>query len=424
MAAPNATTQKTIPDVPFSPPAISEDDIEAVVKVLRSGWITTGPVSKQFEQELSELTGTNAVLLQSSCTTALETILRLAGGGVGDEVLVPAYTYTASASAVLHTGASVVLVDNALGSFVPSVEQFVRAVTPKTKAIVTVDFAGIPFPSDLLRGALVEAGPEFRENAIASLGRPLVIADAAHSLGAERDGTMAGTLADLTAFSFHAVKNLTTAEGGALTWRSGLVEDEAKLYQDMYVHSLHGQTKDAREKSKPGLWEYDIVAAAYKANMPDVLAALGLSQLQRYGATVRSRTEAIARYRSLLAPTVEVLEHETQGSHSSGHLAVASIPVTDSGARNRVIEMMAERGVATNVHYKPLPLLTAYRNLGFRMEDFPNAYRAFSSEVTLPLFNGITPAQVERVAEALTESLAELGRSETSATGAEDVVRS
>lgn len=399
-------------EIPFAPPSLNQEDIDAVLAVLRSGWITTGPVSQQFEEELADYCGTPHVVLQSSCTTGLESALRLAGVGKGDDVLVPAYTFTASAAAPLHVGANVILVDNEDGRFTPSPEHFLRKLTPSTKAIVTVDFAGVPYPSDVLISLLETKNHPYSASAFDQLKRPVVISDAAHSLGASRDGLRVGQIADLTAFSFHAVKNLTTAEGGALTWRPGLTADSRELSAIVHRDSLHGQTKDARQKNLAGQWEYDIVTPGYKGNLPDVLAALGLSQLQRYESIIRRRLEIIGEYGERLKGAVELLPHRGPNFTSSGHLAVATLPGYTEKERNIVIASLAASGVSANVHYKPLPLLTAYNKLGFNAEDFPNAVKSYSNEITLPLFNDMTESQIGFVCEQLREATRSLDRSE------------
>lgn len=387
--------------IPFSPPDITEDDIQAVVDVLKSGWITTGPVARKFEKELVAFTGAGGLILQNSCTSALEQALRISGVGPGDDVLVPAYTYTATAAAALHLGANVVLIDNEPGGFVPAPEQFAAAVTSATKAIVTVDIGGIPYPVDSL--ANLVAGLGATDNSF-GLDRPVLISDAAHSLGAVLRNASVGSIADFTALSFHAVKNLTTAEGGALAWRTGLSLSDEDLYSDLRRSSLHGQTKDAFAKDKPGSWEYDILETGYKTNMPDILAALGLSQLRRYAQSIERRRELVVRYAEELGGVVEVEPHEGADFLSSAHLALTKIPETDAGRRNEIIREMAEKGITVNVHYKPLPLFTAYRNLGYSPSDFPNAMEAFQRVVTLPLFGSMTNSQLSKVAAAFREA--------------------
>lgn len=392
--------------IPFSPPSITEEDIEAVVEVLRSGWITTGPVSRAFETELAAFCGTDRAVVLGSATAALELALRASGVGPGDEVVVPAYTYTATASVVHHVGATIVMVDTEPHSPVPSAERIAAAVTERTRAVITVDLAGVPFDSRPLQHLLAGCG-RLQDGLPAALGRPVIVSDSAHSLGGRLDGVRCGALADLTAFSFHAVKNLTTAEGGALTWRPDLPTDPERLERWVRVHSLHGQTKDALSKSRGASWEYDVVAPAYKANMPDVLAAIGLSQLRRYDRIIERRRELLAAYRERLAGTgVALVEHDGPGRFSSAHLAMARLPVAGAAERNRVIEDLDRGGVSANVHYKPLSLLTAYQALGHRPEDHPHAMSFYGTEVTLPLHLQLDEAQVDQVAEALTDALA------------------
>lgn len=389
--------------IAFSPPDINEDDIDAVVAVLRSGWITTGPVGRTFEEELATFAGVRRVVTLNSCTAALELALRVLEVGPGDEVIVPAYTYSASAAVIEHVGATIVMVDTAPGSYVPDVDQILTAVTAKTKAIIAVDIAGVPFDIEPLRRGL-QTGSRFENEILAALGRPAIIVDGAHSFGAERDGVAAGGLGDLTAFSFHAVKNLTTAEGGALTWRADLPVDHDELAAVVRRMSLHGQTKDALAKTQAGAWEYDIVETGYKANMPDVLAALGLSQLRRYSRMVERRHEIIAGYRAVLGDVVKPLDHLGTSFRSSGHLFL-----TDLGdARNRradIINALAVDGIFTNVHYKPLPMLTAYRELGFAIEDFPNATRQYEGVLSLPLHTLMTDTDVQTVGTALRRAI-------------------
>ncbi|MDU0348861.1 DegT/DnrJ/EryC1/StrS aminotransferase family protein [Actinomyces sp. MRS3W] len=391
--------------IPFSPPTLNQDDIDAVVEVLRSGWITSGPVGRRFEEQLAQRCGTTAVVALSSATAALELALRAAGVGRGDEVIVPAYTYTASASVIDHVGATIVMVDGEPGSPFPSVERIAAAVTDRTRAVITVDLAGVPFDSRPLDALLAGRG-RIDDGLAAALGRPVIISDSAHSLGASLEGRPCGTIADLTAFSFHAVKNLTTAEGGALTWRPDLPTDGEELARWVRTFSLHGQTKDALAKSHGASWEYDIIAPAYKCNMPDTLAALGLSQLGRYEQTLERRRELLAHYAEGLAGAgVELLPHDGDGVVSSAHLAIATLPVAGVAERNRIIQDLYAAGVSANVHYKPLPLLTAYRNLGFDIADFPNAFAFYATEVTLPLHLALSDADVEQVCTALAGAL-------------------
>ena len=391
--------------IPFSPPAITEEDIEAVVKVLRSGWITTGPVNARFGEALADYCGTESVIPLNSATAALELALRVAGVGPGDEVIVPAYTYTASASVVDHVGARIVLVDTDPGSPVPGVERIAAAVTSRTRAIITVDFGGVPFDSRPLGGLVAGRGALDRGFA-AVLGRPVIISDAAHSLGATLGGLRSGQIADLTAFSFHAVKNLTTAEGGALTWRPSLPVAQDELARRVRVLAMHGQTKDALAKSLGSGWEYDIVAPGYKANMPDVLAAIGLSQLGRYDDILARRHALLDAYgRELAGSGVELMVHSGPGLRSSAHLAVASLPVDDEAERNRIIQDLFLAGVSVNVHYKPLPLLRAYRDMGFEPHHYPHAMAFYATELTLPLHVALSTGDVGQVCSVLLGSM-------------------
>ncbi len=387
--------------ISFSPPDVREEDIDAVVEVLRSGWITTGPVGRQFEQDLAQYSGVNEVVLLNSCTAALELALRVLQVGPGDEVIVPAYTYSASAAVIAHVGADIVMVDVAPEEYVPAIDEIVAAVTPRTKAIIVVDIGGVPFDAASLRERLEGTGVDADGNPLLdALDRPVVITDGAHSLGAIRDGVRAGGLGDFTAFSFHAVKNLTTAEGGALTWRSDLPVDQSALTATVRRLSLHGQTKDALSKMKAGAWEYDILEPGFKANMPDVLAALGVSQLRRYPEAVARRQAIIRRYTELLGDAFAVLVHEGKGFASSGHLQLVDLGEWRP-RREEIIAGLAERGVAANVHYKPLPLLTAYRDLGFEAADYPHALRQFKGVLSLPLHTLLTDDDVDTVATAL-----------------------
>lgn len=385
--------------IPFSPPTLTDDDIDAVVRVLKSGWITTGPACQDFEEALTSYTGAAGTVLVNSATAALEMALRIAGVGPGDEVLVPAYTYTATASVVAHVGANIVMVDSAPGELTPNPEQILAKVTERTRAVIVVDIAGIPYRIDKLLDGLDGTGGS-PGGLLEGLARPALIVDAAHSLGASLHGESVGSLGDLTAFSFHAVKNLTTAEGGALQWRNGLPGDSAHIERFIRVNSLHGQSKDARSKMLGSSWEYDIEALAWKCNMPDVLAALGRSQLRRYPATVERRLEIIRMFREGLADTgIEVIAHETSSYRSSGHLAICRLPHGGLECRNAFIEQMRDAGVSTNVHYKPLPMHSGYRAMGFSVENFPNAFDYYSSEVTLPLHLALSDDDVSFVCE-------------------------
>lgn len=389
-------------NIPFSPPDITEAEISEVCDALRSGWITTGPRTKEFERRIAAFCGAPKAACLNSATAALELNLRVLGIGEGDEVIVPAYTYTASASAAIHTGAKVVFVDCKKDSFEADYERVEAAINEKTKAIIPVDLAGIICDYDNIFAAAENKKHLFApSNGIQSaLGRVAVVADCAHALGSTRNGKNAGEIADFSSFSFHAVKNLTTAEGGAATWKSIDGIDNEELYKQYMLFSLHGQSKDALAKTKAGAWEYDIVGAWYKCNMTDVTAAIGLKQLERYSALMARRKEIIAKYDEVCDKLgVMHLEHYGKSHQSSGHLYITRIPNISEDTRNAIITRMAERGIATNVHYKPLPMMTAYKNLGSDIADFPNAFDYFKNEITLPLHTKLTDAEVEYVAE-------------------------
>ena len=408
--------------IPFSPPDITEAEIAEVVDALRSGWITTGPKTKQLERELADFLGTERVACLGSATAALECALRALGIGPGDEVITSAYTYTASCSPICHVGATPVLCDVAAGSYEMDYSQLERLITPRTKAIVPVDLGGVMCDYDALLTAIDAFGGAWspanaRQEAI---GRIAVVSDSAHALGSVRHGMRAGQVADLSTFSFHAVKNFTTAEGGAVTWRAGLFDAE-ELYHEFMLMSLHGQSKDALAKTKAGAWEYDVAFPGWKCNMTDLQAGLGLAQMRRYPGMLARRRAMIARYQGNLADMdLSIMQHyraadgsdasraddaaaradATQES-SSGHLMLVRLNGRGQAFRNRVIEHMAEAGVATNVHYQPLPLLTAYKNLGFNIADFPNAYAQFENEITLPLHTKLTDVDIDEVSRAL-----------------------
>jgi dTDP-4-amino-4,6-dideoxygalactose transaminase len=374
--------------IPFSPPDITQEEIDEVVAALRSGWITTGPRTKLFEKQLAEFCNTSTVCCLNSATAALELALILMGIGPGDEVITSAYTYTASCSPIVHVGATPVLVDVSPGSFHMDYESVGRAITNKTKAIIPVDLGGVMCDYDLLFQVLEEKKALYspKTDVQAAFDRVMVLADSAHAIGATYKGKKAGEVADFTAFSFHAVKNLTTAEGGALTWkdRPGLDNDE--LYHQLQLLSLHGQSKDALAKTKIGAWEYDIVGPFYKCNMTDIMAALGLVQLKRYPEILKRRKQIIEMYNEGLKDLpVSSLIHYTDISESSGHLYLMRIEGYSEQQRNEFIQKMAEAGISTNVHYKPLPMHTGYKKLGFNIEDYPNTYKQFENEVTLPL---------------------------------------
>lgn len=389
--------------ISFSPPDISELEIAEVVDTLRSGWITTGPKTKKLESLLAEYIGVPKCVCLNSQTACGELALRLLGIGPGDEVITCAYTYTATASVIDHVGAKIVLVDCKSDSPEIDYDALENAITEKTKAIIAVDLAGIPCDYDKIyeivekkKGLFV---PQNRLQEL--LGRIAVLADAAHALGAKAifkgKWEMVGAIADFTSFSFHAVKNFTTAEGGALTWNIREIDNEA-IYNQLQLYSLHGQSKDALAKTKLGAWEYDIVGPWYKCNMTDIMAALGLGQFQRYPELLKRRRDIILRYDSALKPLgVDVLDHFNFKRESSGHLYLTRIPGITIEQRQDIITAMADREIATNVHYKPLPMHTAYKNLGFNIADFPNSYNRFANEITLPLHTCLTDEEVEYV---------------------------
>lgn len=386
----------------FSPPDISDLEIEEVAAALRSGWITTGSRTKRLEENIAEWVGTEKCVCLNSQTACAEMALRLLGIGKGDEVITSAYTYTASASIIDHVGATIVLVDTQKDSLEMDYDALEAAITEKTKAIIPVDLAGIPCDYDRLFAIAERKKPLFKPNndIQAALGRVAIMADTAHAFGAKWHDRMIGSVADFSSFSFHAVKNLTTAEGGALTWRTIPGISNVEIYKRLQLLSLHGQSKDAIAKTKLGAWEYDIIGTYYKCNMTDVVAAIGLKQFERYPAMLQRRKQIIQRYDAALKPLgVEVLDHYTDEWESSGHLYLTRIPGITPEQRNEIIIKMAEQGVACNVHYKPLPLLTAYKNLGFDINDYPNAYAHFANEVSLPLHTCLTDSDVTYVIE-------------------------
>lgn len=396
--------------IPFSPPDITEAEIAEVVDTLKSGWITTGPKTKQFEKEIASFCHTEKAVCLNSATACLEGILRLLGIGAGDEVITSAYTYTASASIVCHVGAKLVLVDTAPGSCEMDYEQLAEKITEKTKAIIPVDLAGVVCDYEKIYEIVNEKKAMFRpaNKVQEAMGRIAVIADASHAFGAMRKGKMCGEIADFTAFSFHAVKNLTTAEGGAVTWREIPNYGSDEIYRSFMLYSLHGQTKDALSKTKVGQWEYDILLPGYKCNMTDIMAAIGLAQLRRYPSMLERRKHIVSMYNKVLENMpVRVLNHYDDDHQSSGHLYLVYMLGKSAEERNRIIERMAEKNVATNVHYKPLPLLTAYKNLGFKIEDYPNAYDLYKCEITLPLHTKLTDEQAERVINTFVDVLKE-----------------
>ena len=397
-------------NIPFSPPDISEAEIQEVTQALRSGWITTGPKTKELERQVAAYCGTERAVCLNSQTACAEMALHLLGIGPGDEVIVPAYTYTASASVVCHVGATVVLVDCQKDSYEMDYDQVEAAVGPKTKAIIPVDLGGIPCDYARLYAIAEKKKELFRPKTPMqeAFGRVVIMADTAHAFGASQNGKPAGCLADFSAFSFHAVKNFTTAEGGALTWNPIPGTDSEEIYKKLQLFSLHGQSKDALAKNKPGAWEYDIVGPWYKCNMTDVAAALGLAQMKRYSGMLARRKEIIGRFDAAFCPLgVETLPHYTDKQQSSGHLYLTRVPGITPDERNEIIIRMAERGIACNVHYKPLPMHTAYKNMGFDIKDFPNAYAHFANEITLPLHTCLKDEEVDYIIETYTDILKE-----------------
>ncbi len=387
-------------NIKFSPPDITELEIKEVADALRSGWITTGPKTKELERQVADFCGVNRAVCLNSQTACAEMALRLLGIGEGDEVITSAYTYTASASVICHVGAKVVLVDTKPDSLEMDYDKLEGAITEKTKAVIPVDLAGIPCDYDKIfsivnkRKNLFNASNDIQK----AFGRIVVLADTAHAFGAERHGKKAGSIADFSAFSFHAVKNFTTAEGGALTWRDINGFDNNDIYHRLQLLSLHGQSKDALAKTLLGAWEYDVVGTWYKCNMTDVAAAMGLAQMKRYPEMLKRRKELINAYDKAFKPLgIEVLTHYGEDYSSSGHLYITRVPGITSEQRNEIIIKMAERGIACNVHYKPLPMHTAYQQLGFDIKDYPNAYAYFANEITLPLHTCLTDEEAEYV---------------------------
>ena len=387
-------------NISFSPPDMTEAEIAEVCEALRSGWITTGPRTKEFEHLIAMCCNTSKAVCLNSATACMELILRVLGVGPGDEVIVPAYTYTATASVVCHVGAKIVMVDTASGSFEMDYVKLATSITERTKVIIPVDLGGLICDYDKVFAAVESQKHLFRpSNDIQkAFGRVIVLADAAHAFGAKRHGKICSEIADFTSFSFHAVKNLTTAEGGALTWKHIPGIDDEWIYKQFQLLSLHGQNKDALAKTKLGSWEYDIVAPNFKCNMTDIMAAIGLAQLKRYPEMLYRRRQIINRYNEALKGcNVQVLDHYGDDYSSSGHLYLVRLLGKDCDSRNKVIVEMAERGIACNVHYKPLPMMTAYKNLGFDIKDYPNAYKQYCNEVTLPLHTCLSDEEVEYV---------------------------
>ncbi|MBE6555927.1 MAG: DegT/DnrJ/EryC1/StrS family aminotransferase [Ruminococcaceae bacterium] len=396
--------------IPFSPPDMSELEVNEVAAALRSGWITTGPRTKALEKQIAEYVGTAKCVCLNSQTACAEMALRVLGVGVGDEVITSAYTYTASASVIDHVGARIVLVDTQEDRFEMDYDAVEAAITERTKAIIPVDLGGVPCDYTRLFEIVERKKDLFvpSSDVQRALGRVAIMADTAHSFGAEWHGKKVGSIADFSSFSFHAVKNFTTAEGGALTWNTIPGIDDDEIYRQLQLFSLHGQSKDALAKTQLGAWEYDIVGTWYKCNMTDVAAAIGLMQMKRYPEMLARRKEIISKYDAALkALGVGVLVHDTEEYRSSGHLYLTRVPGITSEQRNEIIVKMAERGIACNVHYKPLPMHTAYRKLGFDIKDYPNAYAHFANEISLPLHTLLTDAEIAYVVETYTEILRE-----------------
>lgn len=392
-------------NIPFSPPDMSELEIAEVAEALRSGWITTGPRTKELERRIAAWVGTEKCVCLNSQTACAEMALRVLGIGEGDEVITSAYTYTASASVVCHVGAKLVLVDTQKDSYEMDYDALEAAITDKTKAIIPVDLGGVPCDYDRIFAIVERKRALFTPNndMQAALGRIAVMADTAHAFGAKWHGKRIGSVADFSSFSFHAVKNLTTAEGGALTWNTIPGVSDEDIYKKLQLLSLHGQSKDALAKTKLGAWEYDVIGTYYKCNMTDIAAAIGLKQFERYPAMLARRREIIERYDAAFRPLgVEVLNHYTDEWESSGHLYLARIPNVTVEQRGAIITKMAEAGIACNVHYKPLPMHTAYKNLGFDIANYPNAYARFANEITLPLHTCLTDEQVAYIIEQFT----------------------
>lgn len=389
-------------NISFSPPDMSDLEIQEVADTIKSGWITTGPKTKELERQIAKYVGVNRCVCLNSQTACGEMALRVLGIGAGDEVIVPAYTYSASASIVDHVGAKIVFVDVQEGCLEMDYDKMEAAITEKTKAIIPVDLGGVPCDYDKIfaivekKKALFQPNNEIQK----AIGRVAVCADTAHAFGASWHGKMCGSIADFSSFSFHAVKNFTTAEGGALTWKSIPGIDDEEIYHKLQLLSLHGQSKDALAKTKLGAWEYDIVGPWFKCNMTDIMAGIGLAQMKRYPGMLARRKEIISRYDAAFKPLgIEVLDHYNDNHQSSGHLYITRIPGAGLEERQEIIVKMAEAGIATNVHYKPLPMMTAYKNLGFDIKDYPNAYKRFVNEITLPLHTCLTDEEVEYIIE-------------------------
>ena len=392
--------------IPFSPPDITDEEIKEVTEVLKSGWITTGPKTKELEEKIAGFCHTDRAVALNSATACMEMALRLFEIGPGDEVIVPAYTYTASASVVVHVGATLKLVDVGADSYHIDYEKLEELITDKTKAIIPVDIAGVMVDYDRIRDIVMDKRGLFKPQGKLqeALGHILILADSAHGFGASRKGKMSGEDADFTSFSFHAVKNFTTAEGGALVWRHIPGVDDEEIYHQLMLLTLHGQSKDALSKTKLGAWEYDIVGPYFKCNMTDIMAGIGLAQFRRYQGVLARRKEMIEKYtKGISGDNIQILAHYGSDFKSSGHLFLVRVLNMNEEDRNNLITKMAEKGIATNVHYKPLPMHTAYKNLGFDIKDFPNSYNMYHNEITLPLHTLLTDEQVDYVINTFNE---------------------
>ena len=392
--------------IPFSPPDIGEEEIAEVVDTLRSGWITTGPKTKKFEKQIAKFCGTNRAVCLGSQTACSELTLRLLGVGEGDEVITCAYTYTATASVVCHVGAKLVLVDTQKDSLEMDYDKLEKAITENTKVIIPVDLGGVPCDYDRIFSIVERKKKLFKPKTDlqAAIGRVAIMADAAHAFGASRHRKPVVSIADFSCFSFHAVKNLTTAEGGAVTWKSINGFDDESIYNQYQLFSLHGQSKDALAKTQLGSWEYDIAGPWYKCNMTDIMAGIGLAQIRRYPKILKRRKDIISMYDSAFKPIgIEVLPHYTESYQSSGHLYITRVPGIDERKRQEILVKMAKAGIACNVHYKPLPMMSAYMALGFDISNYPNAYNRFVNEITLPLHTKLTVEEVEYVIEKYCE---------------------
>lgn len=393
-------------NIKFSPPDITQLEIDEVIDTLKSGWITTGPKTKLFEKEIAKYCGTEKAVCLNSATAGLELILRILNVGPGDEVIVPAYTYTASASVIEHVGAKIVFIDSQTNNVEMDYSKLEELITERTKVIIGVDIAGIIADYDKVFEIVEKKKSLFKPNGEiqAKLGRIAVMADAAHSFGAEDKNRKSGNVADFSSFSFHAVKNLTTAEGGAVTWRNIDGIDNEWLYNEFMLWSLHGQNKDALKKNKAGQWEYDIKIPGYKCNMTDIMAAIGIAQLKRYDSLLARRKEIINKYNKAFKDlNVQVLDHYNEKRQSSGHLYLMRLIGKTEQERNEIINKLAEDGIATNVHYKPLPMMTAYKNLGYDIKNYPNAYNLYKNEITLPLHTLLTDEEVDYIIEKVRE---------------------